>query len=50
MEGDIPGDCLVFASSVMRENGGSVVWRLEEGGWWGASELRGANGLEQEEQ
>ena len=37
--GDIPGGCLVFASSIKRAMGGSVVWRAEGGGWWGASEL-----------
>ena len=38
MEGDIPGGFLVFASSIKRVKGGSVVWRAEEGVWWGASE------------
>lgn len=34
----------------MRAKGGSVVRRVEEGGWWGASELRGTAASGQEEQ
>lgn len=43
MEGDLPGDCLVFASSAVRAKGGIVVWRVEGSRWVASTRVEGRN-------